>query len=370
MNNSTAARSQDRLDPDLRSLSATAVAWLDRHVADPPARRSGGPAADGVTLADLARLGWTGLGIPEDANGSGGGVSELAVVMEHAGHHLLSGSFLSTVGLVAPLVSSLAPQHGVLGQIASGEVVAALLTDTPESTTQFRLERGGAPQISGRSAATMSAGDADVLVLVAGAGDDLSLCAVRPGDAGVHVAPVEEIDPTRPCAAVNLDDVVVEVLAEHVTTEDLRLALDRSAVVLAAEQIGGATRCLRTSVDYANTREQFDVPIGSFQSIAHQLAEILVDVESAGALVDYAAWAIDHGAPDASTAAALAAGRASEAYWRSADSSLHVHGGIGFTWEQESHWHLRRALAQSTVLGSPATHFARAGRVLYASVTA
>jgi alkylation response protein AidB-like acyl-CoA dehydrogenase len=133
-------------------------------------------------------------------------------------------------------------------------------------------------------------------------------------------------------------------------------ALDRAAIALAAEQVGGAERCLDTATEYAKTRQQFNRPIGSFQAIKHLLADLLVEVESASAAADYAAWVVDGKPDEVPHAASLAKAFASDTYLLAAKTSIQVHGGIGFTWEHDAHLHFRRASSGRQLLGSPEEH--------------
>ncbi len=120
-------------------------------------------------------------------------------------------------------------------------------------------------------------------------------------------------------------------------------ALDRGAVALAAEQVGGAQRVLEMSVEYAKVRVQFGRPIGSFQAIKHKCADMLLEVESAKSAAYYAAWAAAEDNDELPVVASLAKAYCSDAYFQAAAENIQIHGGIGFTWEHPAHLYFKRA---------------------------
>jgi alkylation response protein AidB-like acyl-CoA dehydrogenase len=134
---------------------------------------------------------------------------------------------------------------------------------------------------------------------------------------------------------------------------------DLSRVALAAEMLGGAERCLEMAVDYAKQRQQFRRPIGSFQSIKHMCADMLLRVESTRSAVYFAAWAADHDADALPRAAATAKAYASDAFFQCAGDNIQIHGGIGFTWEHDAHLYFKRAQASAMLLGDGDWHRAR-----------
>jgi alkylation response protein AidB-like acyl-CoA dehydrogenase len=138
--------------------------------------------------------------------------------------------------------------------------------------------------------------------------------------------------------------------------EALARVIDRALVLLAAEQVGGAERCLDMAVDYAKTRHQFGRPIGSFQAIKHKCADMLVQVESAKAAANYAAWAAQEDEEELRTVAPLAKSYCSEAYFHCAAENIQIHGGIGFTWEHDAHLFFKRAKSSQLLFGDPAHH--------------
>jgi len=144
----------------------------------------------------------------------------------------------------------------------------------------------------------------------------------------------------------------------------LERTLDLAAVALAAEQTGGAQRCLDLAVAYAKERVQFGRPIGSFQAIKHKCADLMVQVETARSAAYYAGAAAAEGHDDLPRTASLAKAWCSEAYFRCAADALQIHGGVGFTWEYDVHLHLKRARSMEAWLGAPAWHRERVARAI------
>jgi len=135
--------------------------------------------------------------------------------------------------------------------------------------------------------------------------------------------------------------------------------LQRAAVALAAEQVGGTQRCLDMAVGYARERMQFGRPIGSFQAIKHRCADLLLECETARSAAYYAAWCAAGGDDDLPVAAAMAKAHCSDAYYRTAAENIQIHGGIGFTWEHPAHLYFKRAKASQLMFGDSAHHRAR-----------
>ena len=142
----------------------------------------------------------------------------------------------------------------------------------------------------------------------------------------------------------------------------LRRSLDLARVALAAEQVGGAQRCLDLTVAYAKERVQFDRPIGSFQAIKHKCADMMVRVESARSAAYYAGCVAAEADRDLALPASLAKAYCSEAYFHCAAESIQIHGGVGFTWEYDPHLHFKRAQWGASFLGDANWHRERVAR--------
>jgi alkylation response protein AidB-like acyl-CoA dehydrogenase len=322
---------------------------------------------DPQTWSQLAgQLGLPGLVIPEKHGGSGAGPVELALACEEMGRALLCAPFFATAVLAAQALlasGDQAAQEEFLPGIADGTTIATLAGCEDDGAwsaggVASRARRSGDGYVlDGRKSFVIDGHAAGLLLVVARADGGPSLFAVR-GDAdGLGRRPLETLDLTRKQAAVSLDAVPARLIgaegsAAGVVAATLRLA----AVALAAEQVGGAQRCLDMSVEYAKIRMQFGRPIGSFQAIKHMCADMLLEIESARSAAYYAAWAAQDGSDELPLLASLAKACCSEAYFRAAADNIQIHGGIGFTWEHDAHLYYRRAKSTELMLGTPAEH--------------
>ena len=277
---------------------------------------------------EIADLGWPGIFIDEDQGGQGLGVVELAIVMEELGYALAPSPFFSNAaaGLVIAHAGSDEQRSRWLPGIASGEA------------------RGTVGTLSnGAAGAVPDADSAAVIVLV----DGDSATLVEAGSA--RVEPVRALDATRRFARVEAD-------GGESLEGDVQAGLDRAAVALAAESVGVAQRAMEMAVQYAKERKQFDRPIGAYQAVAHRCAQMLRDTEGARSLAYYAGWVADFEPETLPLAASMAKAAASDAGWQVTASSLQVHGGIGFTWEHDLHFFLKRARSNGQLLGSARQH--------------
>jgi alkylation response protein AidB-like acyl-CoA dehydrogenase len=212
---------------------------------------------------------------------------------------------------------------------------------------------------------------ADVILVAARTDAGVSLFRVAADAPGLTRTPLATMDQTRKQAKLELVDTPATLLgSEAAGWSVLERVLDLAVVALAAEQVGGAQRCLDMAVEYAKVRVQFGKPIGSFQAVKHRLADMLVDVEGMRSVVYYAAWCIGAGDRDASIAASTAKTWCSDAGPRVAASALQVHGGIGFTWEHDLHLFLKRAHLDSITFGDATFHRERLARLLRPRVEA
>ena len=327
-------------------------------------------------------LGWPSVHIPEEYGGLGLGYVDLVVLLEAMGEALLCSPFFSTVVLAANAilaVGSEAQKKELLPGIAEGRTTATLAL----------CEKSGRWDAAGIEATARPDGDGFVLDgvkswVVDGHSSDLLLIAARkpgsrgedgicvfavPGQtAGVERRMLTTMDQTRRLAEIGLTNVRVgrdACIGEFGSAwPGLSRALDLAAIALAAEQVGGAQRCLDMAVSYAKERQQFGRAIGSFQAIKHKAADMLVAVESARSAVYYAACIADDKSDDLATNASLAKAWCSEAYFKCAADNIQIHGGVGFTWEYDPHLHFKRARASESWLGTPADHRERVAKAL------
>jgi alkylation response protein AidB-like acyl-CoA dehydrogenase len=368
-------------DEEQEALRASARRFLDAHAAPAAVRaelerdRGGDPE---VWRRVGRELGWTSLIVPEAYGGAGLGWIELAAVLEEMGRAALPSPFFATVCLATPAIlagGSEAQKQDDLPGIAAGETIATLALGGPDAAgVDATVSRDGDEWVLDGSIPHVVDGDrADLLIVPARAtgtsGDDgVSLFLVPAATAGIARRALPTMDRTRRLASIDLRGARVPhgaILGEEGRgAAILARTIDLACVALAAEQVGGAERCLELSVDYAKVRVQFGRPIGSFQAIKHRCADLLVDVESARSAAYHAAWCAATGDPDLPLAAATAKAVCSEAYFRCAAETIQIHGGIGFTWEHEAHVHFKRARASEAFLGPPSLHRERVARRL------
>jgi alkylation response protein AidB-like acyl-CoA dehydrogenase len=273
---------------------------------------------------EVSELGWPGIFIEEDNGGQGLGVIELVILLEELGYVLAPMPFLSNAA--AGLILQDAGSTDRLAGVASGE------------------QRGTVGVMKdGRAALVPDAEESDFIVLL----DGTEATLVQRGDATVEA--IDAIDPTRRYAAVTPN-------GGGESLGDVSRGRDLIALATAAELVGISQRLLEMAVEYAKDRKQFDRPIGAYQAVSHACAEMLKQVEGARSLVYYAGWAADAAPDEFSLAASMAKAYASDAGWYVAATALQVHGGIGFTWEHDLHWFLKRAKTDGVLYGSARDH--------------
>jgi alkylation response protein AidB-like acyl-CoA dehydrogenase len=219
--------------------------------------------------------------------------------------------------------------------------------------------------IEGRKSFVIDGASADEILVSAQTDDGVGVFLVDGESDGVERRGLETLDLTRKLAEVTFSGAKANLVGEPANgVGALQRMLDRAVVLLAAEQVGGAQKCLEMSVDYAKTRHQFGRPIGSFQAIKHKCADMLVQVESAKSAAYYAGWAASEDNDELPTVAPLAKSYCSEAYFFCASENIQIHGGIGFTWEHDAHLYFKRAKSSQLLFGDPAYHRARLGDLL------
>ncbi|WP_433253926.1 acyl-CoA dehydrogenase family protein [Streptosporangium sp. CA-135522] len=286
-----------------------------------------------------AELGAAGLAVPEEYGGAGCGMAEVAVVCAELGRALAPYPYLSTVVLAAEAIKAggdSAAMTRLLPGIADGSVTATLLFPADADLT---LSEG---KLTGVARHAL-----DAEVVLAFVGDEL--VEAVPSSRTPHAC----LDQTRPLTTFAFDAVPVVRAGDGTTRDRIR---DLGVTGLAAEQAGGAARCLETAVAYAKERHQFGRPIGSFQAVKHKLADLLLVVESARSAALAAARSA---AADLPVRAAIAGSYCTEAYLTAAGENIQVHGGTGVTWEHSAHRHFKRATADAQLFGPPQAHRAR-----------
>jgi alkylation response protein AidB-like acyl-CoA dehydrogenase len=311
----------------------------------------------------LAEMGFLGVAIPESYGGSGAGHLELCVIAEEMGRALAPVPFSSTVYLAAEallLAGSEAQKQKWLPLIASGEAIGTLAlfegkgNPSPQAI-QLAASNG---TLDGVKKPVADGAIADFAIVAARNGStgretDISLFLVDMKAGGVEAKALSNIDPSHGQAEVTFKKCKAEPLGA--TGEGWSIVsqvLDRAAVLLAFEQVGGADRALEMGRDYALDRIAFGRPIGSFQAIKHMLADMYVSATLARSNCYYGAWALSTKAGELPEAAAAARISATQAFQHCAKNNIQVHGGMGFTWEFDCHLYYRRANATALSLGS------------------
>ncbi|NUW36860.1 acyl-CoA/acyl-ACP dehydrogenase [Nonomuraea sp. SMC257] len=290
-------------------------------------------------------LGVAGLAVPEEYGGAGCGPAEVAAVAEELGRALSPHPFLQTAVLAVEAVKAggdAAATARLLPVLAGGERSATVaLPGDGDLLLEDGLLSGVVPYAP--------AGD---LVLVYAGG---LLVEAEP----TRRAPHRTMDESRPLEELTFERVPVRPAGDGSGWTRVR---DLGVAALAAEQTGGAARCLEMATAHAGARHQFGRPIGSFQAVKHKLADLLLLVESARSAALGAAGAE---AADLEDAAAIAGSYCSEAYLTAAGENIQIHGGIGVTWEHPAHRYFKRATSDAQLFGPPQAHRARlAARVL------
>jgi alkylation response protein AidB-like acyl-CoA dehydrogenase len=326
--------------------------------------------------AQMVELGWPALTVPERAGGLGMGAVELAVVVEELGRVVAPGPFVPTVTEFAPVVAeagSAEQEKRFLGGVAAGEITGTLaLVEDNGSVDAGRISSIASPDgdgfvLDGAKAAVLEAATADEIAVVArrpGTDGDDGVGAFVVPRAEVGIEPVDAFDASRPLARVILDGVRVgadRVLGEPgpATAAAVRRAVEVAATALAVETVGAAQAIFDITLAYSKQREQFGVPIGSFQAIKHKFADMLVALERARATSYFAALTIAEDDDRRSLAASMAKAAAADCAALLAKEGIQIHGGIGYTWEHDMHLYVRRVKSNSVLFGNGAQHRAR-----------
>jgi acyl-CoA dehydrogenase len=321
---------------------------------------------DRALYKGLAELGVLGAAIPEEYGGVGLSHLDLCVVAEELGRALAPVPVASSIYLCAEFLlqaGSEEQKQAWLPKLASGEAVGTFaLVESPGPVTADNVNATiSNKRISGVKSPVPDGDVADVAVVAVRSGgyrgaDGVSLFLVDLSGPGVTREPLTTIDPTRSQAKITFDNAPAEPLGRagdgwHIATQ----VMDRAAILMAYEQVGGADRALEMARDYALERMAFGRQIGSFQAIKHMLADMYVAATLARSNCYYAAWALASGSSELPVAAATARVSATQAFQQCAKNNIQVHGGMGFTWAFDCHLFYRRSNALALALGSLST---------------
>ncbi len=307
----------------------------------------------------VVEMGWIGAAIPEEYDGLGLGMLELCVIAEEMGRALAPVPFASTTYFFAEalkLAGSEAQKKDLLPKIITGEAVGCYAaSEGPGNVDPSKLSvTFDGSKVSGTKIPVTDGDIATHAVVLAKEGSGASWVLVDLTAAGVTRTSVSTLEPTRSHAEIKFDGAAGQRLGEAGAAASLHDdLLNRVAVLLAFEQLGGADRCLEMATEYAKERYAFGRPIGGNQAIKHKLAEMYVKNQVARSNCYYGAWALSTDAAELPEAAAASRLAASEAYWFASKENIQTHGGMGFTWEVDCHLFYRRAKLLAVQAGAP-----------------
>jgi alkylation response protein AidB-like acyl-CoA dehydrogenase len=352
------------LSDDHKALRDSAHAFLDKEVDLAPLLKPGATVADADydgLWKKLVDMGWPGMVVPEAYGGLGLDYVDLIMVVGEMGRTLAPAPLFGTLAGVWTVLAtgSEAQKTELLGGVVGGRLSLALAIadadgsyEAPGRGVTAQAAEGGY-RLTGHKAFVVDALSADRIIVAAVLDGERRFFVVDRTAPEVEVDLVAWRDITRQVATVRLDKVPAELLDGN-AVDAWPYVRDRLYLVLAAESAAGVQAALDQAVDYAKQRVAFGRPIGAFQAIKHQLAEIAGQGECAKVAVQYAAWALSEGDPRASLAVAMAQSYNSEAYRDATHRNIQVFGAIGFTWEMKNHLYYKRSRCNAELLGAPA----------------
>jgi alkylation response protein AidB-like acyl-CoA dehydrogenase len=324
--------------------------WIERHCPPSVPRAVLDEKAERLPpfWSALAAQGWLALHVPEAHGGEGAGLGEVVVVAEELGRAGAPGPFVAHVLAVAVLTRAVAAgEHGaaeVLARLVGGDGVGAVAL---EGRVAAEGDGGSSRRVHGVLAPVLSGHLADVVLAPV---TDGGVVVLVEDDFSARELP--SVDLTRRVAEITIDATVPE--SRFLTMPAPGAVRELAALLLAADAVGASQWCVDTSAQYAKERQQFGRPIGQFQGVKHRCADMLSRTELARAAVWDAARAADDPDEDPALAIVAAAALSIDAFFRTAEDCVQVHGGIGFTWEHDAHVYLRRAIATRALLGPSA----------------
>jgi alkylation response protein AidB-like acyl-CoA dehydrogenase len=317
----------------------------------------------------MVSLDWPALAIPEEYGGIGLSFVETAVVVEELGRIVAPGPLLATATQFAPVVLHVGTpeqrQH-FLAQVASGAITGTLaLADDPQNwglaDVTTRAERAdGGWVLNGTKHGLLADPDTDEVAVVARVGDGIGAFIVPGALAGLQ--PVHSLDASRPLFTATLDGVQVpadRALGEpgsQASARGIARAVEEATLAMALETVGTSEALFRMVLAYVKDRQQFSVPIGSFQAVKHKMTDMFVAIERARALCYYAVAAIEEGAGSRASAVAMAKAASDDCQRLVCQESFQSFGGIGYTWEHDSHMFIKRAKTTGVLFGGAKIH--------------
>lgn len=308
----------------------------------------------------LVDLGIPAICVPEDFGGLGLELLDLAILAETLGYATTPGPFLGHVLCTQAIIEAGSDQqkNTWLPRLASGELLGSFACAEDNDLwlpEHLSLTSTDQATLNGRKNHVPYAEESDLIVVALADG---KLAIIERNAERLSITKGDVTDRTRHVASLQLDNTPVELLAG--SEQASARVFDAALILLAADSFGGARRCIDLAVEYAQTRSQFNVLIGSFQAMKHQLATMATEVEPMRGLYWHSAYAYDHEPAQARRQAALAKAHLTDRYLQTARNTIEAHGGIGYTWECDTQILLKRALFNYAYLGAPASHRQRA----------
>jgi hypothetical protein len=307
----------------------------------------------------VAELGWLGTAIPEQYGGAGLGYLELVLIAQELGRSLAPIPFSSSVYLCAEAIlaaGSDEQKRKYLPKLASGECIGtfALAEGAGDFNANDTTASFDGAKLNGVKYPVPDGGSANLAVVVVKESAGPSLALVSLDGAGVTRTNLAAFDPSRPQAKLEFQNAAGERLgAAGAGAKIASAVLDRAAVLIGYEQVGGAERALELTRNYTMSRFAFGRAIGSFQALKHRMADVFCKIQIALSNGYYAAWALSNGNEELPVAAASVRVAASDAFTLASEELIQMHGGVGYTWEYDCHLFYRRARALASAIGSP-----------------
>lgn len=322
----------------------------------------------------LAELGLMGILVPEEFGGAGLGMLEMGVVLEEMGRLVHPGPFPTSSLFGVSLIragGSTEDQRALLSSLADGSRRASVALYEAGSRNAWRTPKTRARSedesffVTGEKVHVPDASAADFFLVAAEGPDGFGIFALESDPANVIITPTPLVDPTRKVATVVFTDAPARRLTGANAVDAVQEALDRSIVGMAVDGVGCAARALEISLAYAREREQFGVPVGSFQAVQHLLADMLQTLELGRAGTYYALWAAEEAeADEAHRAATMCKATVSDAFAGIGADAIQVFAGVGFTWEYDVHFYYKRLLSLQHMHGGSSEHLEELASIL------
>ena len=326
---------------------------------------------EGIWKQLSVELGLQSLSVPEQYGGAGFGFVEVGIVMEEMGRSLLCAPYFSSSVLAASAIlnaGSEAQKQLLLPEIASGSTRATLAMTEPNGqwdisgTQMIARAKGSGYVLSGEKSFVIDGHTADLLIVVArmkgtSGSEGITFFTVDGNSIGLEKKLLKSMDPTRKLVHLTFSEVEARLLGEEAQGSEAALKTqDQAVIALANEMVGGAQSLLDSAIEYSKIRMQFGRVIGSFQAIKHKCADMLIELELAKSAAYYAAAALEDKGSNIPALASMAKSAAGDAYMHIAAETIQIHGGIGFTWDQDTHLWFKRAKSSEVFFGDPAYH--------------